>query len=181
MVPKKRQGVTVLEFLLVLPLLIMMILAVVELGLLISNRQALEMATRAGAMYAAEDALLPTNGNVPDDIVDVIGRELTCLGIDIDQAIADGALTVRLEHNVGNSDVDDLDPSAVLVTGTLVCPPTAPPPPPDPDLSQYGRRYVRLSVCVRSDLLAPNLLKTYCFDLTTRVTQHNKTYRYELQ
>ncbi len=154
-------------------------MAVVELGILVSNQQPLEMATRAGALTATQTTL-PTTGSVPNDVLNSISRELANAGIDMFQAINDGLITITLVHNVDPSSPDDLDPPARLVTGTLICPEPALPPPPDPDLSIYGRRYVRVNVCIRSDLLTPNLLKTYCLDISTRVTQQTKTYRYVL-
>ena len=167
----------VLELILTLPIFLIALMAVVEFGILVSNEQPLEMATRAGALSATQN-VLPTVGSVPPDVLASISRELSNVGIDMYQAINDGLITITLVHNVDPSSSSDLDPPALLVTGTLVCPEPVLPPPPDPDLSPFGRRYVRLNVCVRTDLLTPNLLKTYCLDISTRVTQQTKTYRY---
>ena len=174
-----RSGVTVLEFIIVLPIFLIALMGTVELGLLISNEQPLEMSTRAGALLATQTPL-PTSGQVPNEIIDAIGRELENIGIDIDTAIQNGQCKIMLEHNVDPNSGDDLDPASVLITGTLVCPDPVLPPPPDPDTTPYGRRYVRLTVCLQTDLLTPNLLKTYCLDISTRVTQLSKTYRYVL-
>ena len=146
-----------------------------------SNQQQVEMATRAGALTGTQ-LVLPASGSVPTEVLDAIAAELTHVGIDLNARITDGTIRVELEHNYLSSGADpDLDPSATLASGTLTCPSSAAPLAPDPDLSSFGRSYVRLRLCIRSDLLTPNLLSAYCIDMSERVTSQTKTYRHVLQ
>ena len=178
---QQRRGGVVLELILGLPLLVIPLLAVVEYAVLMSNQQQVEMATRAGALTATQ-LVLPASGSVPTEVLDAIAAELTHVGIDLNARITDGTIRVELEHNYLSSGTDpDLDPSATLASGTLTCPSSAAPLAPDPDLSSFGRSYVRLRLCIRSDLLTPNLLSAYCIDMSERVTSQTKTYRHVLQ
>ena len=178
---RQRRGGVVLELILGLPLLVIPLLAVVEYAVLMSNQQQVEMAARAGALTGAQ-LVLPSSGSVPAEVLDAIAAELTHVGIDLNARITDGTIRVELEHNYLSSGADpDLDPSATLASGILTCPSSAAPPAPDPDLSSFGRSYVRLRLCVRSDLLTPNLLSAYCIDMSERVTSQTKAYRHVLQ
>ena len=178
---RQRRGGVVLELILGLPLLVIPLLAVVEYAVLMSNQQQVEMAARAGALTGAQ-LVLPSSGSVPTEVLDAIAAELTHVGIDLNARITDGTIRVELEHNYLSSGADpELDPSATLASGTLTCPSSAAPPAPDPDLSSFGRCYVRLRLCVRSDLLTPNLLSAYCIDMSERVTSQTKAYRHVLQ
>ena len=178
---RQRRGGVVIELILGLPLLVIPLLAVVEYAVLMSNQQQVEMAARAGALTGAQ-LVLPSSGSVPTEVLDAIAAELTHVGIDLNARITDGTIRVELEHNYLSSGADpELDPSATLASGTLTCPSSAAPPAPDPDLSSFGRSYVRLRLCVRSDLLTPNLLSAYCIDMSERVTSQTKAYRHVLQ
>ena len=169
-----RHGGVVLELILGLPLLVILLLAVVEYAVLMANQQQVEMATRAGALVATS-LDLPASGNVPSDVLDAIAAELANIGVDLQAGINDGLIRVELEHNYTvTGPVPDLD-SGMLESGSLVCPDMDSPLPPDPDISSFGRIYVRLSVCIRSDLLTPNLLSAYCIDMSERVTSQTKT------
>ena len=178
--PQARHGGVVLELILGLPLLVILLLAVVEYAVLMANQQQVEMATRAGALVATS-LDLPASGTVPSDVLDAIAAELANIGVDLQTGINDGLIKVELEHNYTvTGPVPDLD-SGMLESGSLVCPDMDAPLPPDPDISSFGRIYVRLSVCIRSDLLTPNLLSAYCIDMSERVTSQTKTYRHVLQ
>ena len=178
---RQRRGGVVLELILGLPLLVIPLLAVVEYAVLMSNQQQVEMAARAGALTGAQ-LVLPSSGSVPTEVLDAIAAELTHVGIDLNARITDGTIRVELEHNYLSSGADpELDPSATLASGTLTCPSSAAPPAPDPDLSSFGRSYVRLRLCIRSDLLTPNLVSAYGIDMSERVTSQTKAYRHVLQ
>ena len=172
----KRGGIAVYELILVLPLLILPLLAVVVYGVLMANRQPLEMAARDGALIASHLDLPTTAGNVvPVEVENVIASALQEIGIDVTTALTDGTLTIRLEHNVDSATGGILDPPVVLEEGTLICPaPNLAPP----SVTATDRGYVRLTVCVRSDLLTPNLMQTYYIDMSQRVTAQTKTLRH---
>lgn len=172
-----RSGIVVYELLLVLPVVILALLAVVVFGVLIANRQPLEMATRDGALVASKLDLPSTPTNViPTDVKDAIDAALEEIGIDVATALANGTMHIRLEHTWDTASGSLIDPPIVLEEGSLVCPDPSFPPAPDPAAS--GRGYVRLTVCVRTDLLTPNLLSSYCIDMSDRVTAQTKTFRH---
>lgn len=156
---ERRQGAIVLELILITPILVIMLMAVVQFGLLFSNQQRLEMASRAGAKVASEMAL-PTAGPVPVAVQNAVNRELANSGFSFGRII--------LEHNVGGS------PPYTLTTGSLNC--SAPTNPSLP----AARQYVRVTVCAETTQLTPNLLQTYGFDLSGRASQQTTTYRYKL-
>ena len=171
-----RPGLVIYELIVVLPLLIVPLIAVVVYGVLISNRQPLEMATRDGSLVASQlDLPLSPTNVVPVEVKDAIDAALNEVDIDVSTALANGTMHIRLEHNRAAGSGGYLDPPVVLQEGTLVCPEPNLPSAPDPAGS--GREYVRLTVCVRSDLLTPNLLRTFEIDMGDRVTAQTKTYR----
>lgn len=175
---RRRAGIAVYELILVLPILLLVLLAVVEFGVLVANRQPLEMAVRDGALVASRLDLPPGPGPVPPEIISAIARPLAEIGVDVNAALTAGTMHVRLEHNWDSATSGELDPSGILSSGSLVCPEPTEPPAPDPDDFAFGRLYVRLTVCLRSDLLTPNLLETFCLDMRERTTAETKTYRY---
>ena len=155
-----RAGAVTLELILVFPFLVIALMAVVQFGLLFSNQQRLEMASRAGAKVASEMTLPEIDMDpVPAAIQNAINRELSNSGIVADRII--------VQHNVGSN------PPYTLISGALNCPaPTTPPLP-------ASRQYVRVTVCAGTTKLAPNLLKTYGFDLSGRISQQTTTLRYD--
>ena len=60
-----RRGITTIEIILTLPIFIIAVMAIVELGLLVSNEQIVEMSSRAGTQVASELATIPSSGSVP--------------------------------------------------------------------------------------------------------------------
>ena len=149
-----------LELILVLPIFVIALMAMVQFGLLFSHQQRLEMASRVGAKVASETTLPDiATDPIPTEILDAINRELSNSNITVGRVI--------LQHNVG------IDPPNTWTSGTLNCPaPTTPPLP-------TSRQYVRVTVCAETTQLAPNLLKTYGFDLSGRVSQQTTTLRYD--
>ncbi len=150
-VKPQRRAVTVLELIIALPILVIGLMAVVELGLLAQNQSLVQRASRAGA-DAARTTDLPTVGAVPAQVLDAIRATLECEGV--------RAKCVRVEHNQGPA------PPYVLTDGSG----DELPPGPVPNFP-----YVRVSVCVANTDLAPNLLRTFCLDLEGECSQRTTT------
>jgi Flp pilus assembly protein TadG len=161
--PRVRDGSVTLEFLLVLPVLLIVLLAAVEFGMFFSNMQQVAVASRTGAELASQTVSLPDTGLVPIDITNAISQQLSTSGI------AYGA--VLLEHNA------DGDPH-LLTTPDPLTSPCNPPATALPTLT-YGH-YVRITICVPMTELAPNCLARFGFDLTGRSAKSSTTFRYEL-
>lgn len=152
-----------LELILVMPILVIVLMALVELALLLSGRHTVEMASRAGAAVASQIAL-PESGNVPSPIMEAVHEQLATIGACLGSVI--------VQHNIDPDPGNGHHPPFLLVTGSPVCPDLDLPPPPT------SADYVRVTVCVRSTELAPNLLKTFCFDISDRVTPQSTTWPY---
>ncbi len=165
---RRRSGGTLLEFIIVLPILLIMLAAVVEFGLWLSNTQYLEMASREGASVASRFPTLPQNNGdtFPAAIRDAVDAELAKRGLP-------QAREIRLENNSGGTVVVTRDK---LNGADPDCPePTDEPASPT---MTAGSSYVRVTVCLDTTSLTPNLLKTFGFDLDGRVTQQTTTRRY---
>ena len=116
-----RPGTVTVEFLLNLPVWLILLLAMVHFGRLLANSQQLALASRVGAREAARTAHLPCSGGVPEHVVRAVGRQLQDSGI--------ACTKVILEHNVGGA-------HARLESGTG---PGTPPHVPLPILGRYVR------------------------------------------
>ena len=147
-----------METIVALPVLFIALLAVVEFGLLSMHQSCLQQARRAGA-DAATHSPLPTSGPVPDGILEAVNAVLECKGMTAD--------CVRVEHNLARGG------PYVLNAGIGAAPPMAPAPDQHP--------YVRVSVCVENTQLAPNLLRTYCVDLSGDLSQKSTTRCYPVR
>ncbi len=161
---RSRQAAVVLELIIALPVLILATLAVVELGLWMSNKEKLEMAARIGAEAAAETAGLNMMANLNgSEIQEKVHRYLQNAGIPINN------VEITLSY------VSMLGASPMLLTENPpgISPPPALPAPPS------GYRYVRLVVSVPASDLAPNLLGYFGFDLQGLYTQQAQTRYYE--
>lgn len=146
---EKRNGSVVLEAIVALPVLLIAVMAIVELGLLSSNQSVVHSASVAGADAAvALGCTLPTTGSVPSEIIEAVEGALACQNA--------RATCIRVEHTIGRS------PPHVLEMGTGASPPLASPPASD---------YVCVSVCVENTELAPNLLRTFCLNLQETYSQ----------
>ncbi len=164
---KKRRGVVTLEVILAIPIFVIALMPIVQFGLLFANQQYVAEATRAGTQVASE--LTTIGGVVPAQVQTAVARELSRIGV--------SNFTIRLEHNIDFSvSPAVIGPTVVLqsVTGSGPSPIIAPP------AVVVTRRYVRVSVYVRSTELTPNLLSTYGFDLSTRASQETTLRTYTL-
>lgn len=160
--PKPRRAAIMVELLLALPVLIIMLLASLEFGVMMANFQQISLAARDGALVASETLGLDTATAVPPDVINIVNTQL-----------ASNSLTpcrIRLEHNIGGTQTALLYPPA----GSCNCEPnTFQTPVPT-------RPYVRVTVCVDLPETAPNGLKQWGFDLTGELVQFTTLMRHEM-
>jgi len=162
-----RGGAVTLEFIIALPVLLIILLAVVQFGMFFSGLQQVSLASRVGAEAAAQTDLSAseTGDGIPADILNAINAQLASAGIT--------ACRIFVEHNVDGTDEDELqEPS----TSTWTCTPPATALPLD---DAHGVYSVRVTVCVPMSELAPNCLSLFKFDISKRSTQCSTTFRYE--
>jgi len=150
----KARGAVTLELLITLPLLVIGCMAAVEMGLWMSGRERLEMATRTGVEAAAASLDLE---EVHRRVCDYLGRG----------NVATENVELLLVHNLRGNVEQSYPSKADWSNITLPQPPAS------------KSRYVRLVVRVPSSDLAPNLLKSFGFDLREHTSVHVKTLRYE--
>lgn len=150
-----------LEFLLVLPILLIVLLAVVEFGMFFANMQQVPLASRIGAETASETPGLPiVPGSVPANIMLEIGQQMATCGID--------DYTVILQHNVGSpTTLTSTAGSGGACNAATVLP-------------AIPARSVGVTICVPMTELAPNCLALFGFNLTGRCAKAATTFRYEL-
>ncbi|MCO6457526.1 MAG: pilus assembly protein [Pirellulaceae bacterium] len=144
-----------LELILTLPIVLIALLAVVEFGLIQANLKQVALASREGARLAAET--FPLNPATTSVIRGEVDRRLESAGFG---PAATLGITIQ-ETAFGGGPYTD---------GTCSVP-VAPPMP-------LGA--VRVTVCVPLDLLTPNLLQAFGYDITGLVAEHTTTYRHEL-
>ena len=164
-----RRAITTIEIILALPIFVLAVLAIVEFGLLFSHEQIVEMASRAGAQVASQLSSIPVAGDVPVEVEDAVARELEQIGVS-DYAI-------RLEHNINFSGGSGATMAPVVLTTSANSGPADCPDPPALTLSP-NRRYVRVTVCVYSTSLSPNLLSSYGLDMSQRVSDQTTARRW---
>lgn len=164
-----RRGITAIEIILTLPIFIIAVMAIVELGLLVSNEQIVEMSSRAGSQVASKLATIPSSGAVPASVQAAVARELTQIGAT--------RYHVRLEHNINFAGGAGATMAPVVLTTVTAGGPPSFQPPPSVTLTP-NRRYVRVTVCVYSTELTPNLLHNFGVDLSTRVSDQTTLRRF---
>lgn len=100
MLKKKRRGQAIVEFALVLPLLLALLVGIVDIGFLYNHQLTLTNAAREGARLGA---LGHTEAEVLDDVKAYLatsGYEPMPPDSDIDVTIAGGQVTVDIESEV---------------------------------------------------------------------------------
>ena len=169
----RNRGVITLELILTFPILIIVLLAVVEFGLILAASKHVEFASRLGAKRAAESEITDL------ETLNTIGP----LKAEIDQYLATAGYTascsVILEHNVmgaSNPLQENPDPLA-CPCGPVGSLPALVPCPPDPDIEVES---VRVTVCLPMEGNIPNCLSTFGFDLADCTIQQSVVWRYEL-
>ncbi len=149
----QRQGGVTLELILALPLLLIALLAVVEIGVIVANVKHVAAASREGAKLAAQTPGLSqaTTAATRDAVQLAINRRLESAGLG-----ANAAQEVILRHTVADGDGE---------------------PPLDPPLPDEA---VRVTVRVELTRLAPDLLGAFGFTLSGKTIDHSTTWAYEL-
>ena len=164
-----RYGAVTLELLIMLPVWLIVMLAIIQFGLLVGNRQQVALASRVGAEEASRTIGLEGTASgdpVPGNVMYVIEQQLLSSGID--------QCKVTLEHNLQPvGPPAPPPPPVVLTTGACDCPTF------DTDLPPE-RNYVRVTVYVPATQLAPNVLSIFGFDISTRFIRNATTFRHEL-
>jgi TadE-like protein len=163
--PSRRRATVVLEFMVVLPILVIVLVGTVQFGVFYANMQQVALATRVGAEEASQTGGLALANDVPANVLLAISQQLETAGLTY--------CRVRLEHNVGGDQVELYYPSEDACGGG-----------PDETLPADGlpREYVRLTVTVRLGEVMPDTIGCFCFspagaDKTAFVTT---IFRYEL-
>jgi hypothetical protein len=166
----ERRAVVTLELILAIPVLLIVLLAVVEVGLILAASKHVEFASRLGAKLAAEATtadlgMLNTTGPLKDEI----DEYLTTAGYT-------ASCTVILEHNVAGAALPlqtNPDPAACTcnpdgaLPGVVVGPPAT------------VIESVRVTVCLPMDGNIPNCLATFGFDLSDCSIRHSTVWNYE--
>lgn len=160
----KRRGVIALEVLLLFPILVILVLAVVEFGLIMSAAKHVEFASRQGAKRAAETADLE-NFNDPSAMNNLKAR--------VDRYLNTAGYTdscqVILEHAApGIANPLQANP----LSADCPCTPEGPDGP-----LPVGA--VRVTVCLPMVGNIPNCLSTFGFDITGCVIRQSVVWVYE--
>ena len=155
---QRRSGAVTIEFLVVLPVLLLSLLAAVQFGYYFQRVDQVMLASRIGAEQASQTLGLPASGAVPTNIADTINRQLASSGI--------VTAAIIVEHNTTG-------PEQTLRTNYL---PNSIPEPTSP----LPASCVRVTVCVPLTSLMPNALANFGFDVSTRFGVQTTTFGYEL-
>ena len=163
---RRRNGAVTLEFILALPVLLIVLFGVVEFGMYFAGMQQVALACRVGTEAGSQtDLSTTTDGDpVPVDVLNAILQQLNSAGI--------SACEVILEH-----DVQGPEQTLVSTFSPCICAAPATPLPVSPGA---GGSSVRVTVCVPMTELAPNCLATFGFDFETCIASCSSTMRYEL-
>ena len=165
---RRRGAILSVELVLVLPVLLIMTVAVIQFGLLFANLEQGALSARVGAHAASESSSLAgtMDGDVvPLDVREAVTQQLCSSGIEW--------CRIRLEHNVDGAPVELVSEQG----GGCECGPESKlTDPPHDDES-----YVRITVCIRLEELAPNSLSYFGFSVTgmDRIVQFNQIRRLE--
>jgi hypothetical protein len=156
---RTRRGLITLELLLNLPVWFIMFLAIMEFGTVFSDAQQVTLAGRVGAQAAAHCVALPTNGEVPQEIVDAVHRTLAAAGLRCTRVI--------VEHNVCGK-------PAILASGPGN---GVPPAYPSPRIGSY----VRVTVYARPSGTVSGLFARAGLDWSKRILSQTTTWPYQVK
>ncbi len=161
-----KRGVVALELILVFPILMILLLAVVEFGLILAASNHVEAASRLGAKLAAEAANLD-QFNDPNTLEN--------LKLRVDEYLNTAGYTDSCQVILENTVPGTTAPTQENPTMASNCPCT-------PVIGATGTlpvRAVRVTVCLNMTGNVPNCLATFGFDISGRVIRHSVTWIYE--
>ncbi|MHC2070606.1 TadE/TadG family type IV pilus assembly protein [Bremerella sp. T1] len=164
----KRRAASLLEIILGLPVVLILLFAVAQFGLLQSNQQTLKMASRAGALAAVE-LDINSGGPINPEIVNAVNEVLRRSGLigEMENIAAVG--DVQLDYFVYD-EVNDTSISGTKVAN-VGCPP--------PDTTEPSFYYVQVTVCLPADRLAPNAMACFGGDFSGRNVIMTSLFRHE--
>lgn len=168
--PVRRRAVVTLELVLAVPVLLIVLLAVVEVGLILAASKHVEFASRLGAKLAAEATTADLGTlNTAGPLKAEIDQYLNTAGYT-------DSCTVILEHNVAaaaNPVQTNPNPADCVCNPDGALPAAVIGPPATVVES------VRVTVCLPMDGNIPNCLATFGFDLSDCSIRHSSVWRYE--
>jgi hypothetical protein len=153
---RRRAGTIAMELLLNLPIWMIALLGIVEVGEMLTSAQHVSLCSRVGAEDASRTDCLPSSGEVPDGVVDAVTRQLASAGM--------SPVKIILEHNAGGA-------RTVLISGS------GPGNPPKTPLPARGT-YVRVTVCARMNRFVAKLLCSLGLDFSSQRLRDSVTFRY---
>ena len=166
---RRARGVVTLELILVLPILLILMLAVVEFGLIYQSIHHVVYSSRIGAKLAAEQSTANLGDYNKSMGVSALREEideyLTAAGFNT------VSCQVTLQHNVAAaSDPTQLNPDPTPAGCDCVAP-----------INNFpvGQEFVRVTVCVPTDGNVPNLLSTFGFDISDCELEGTTTFIFE--
>ena len=150
--PSQRRATVVLEFVLVLPILVFVLVGTVLFGVFYANMQQVSLAARVGAVEASQTALGGSDGDpVPANVLAAITQQLETSGLTY--------CRVRLEHNVGVPVGDPpVELSSTIGTACCVGGPAAKLP-----IGTLPHEYVRLTVVLNLTEVMPDNIGCFCY------------------
>jgi hypothetical protein len=169
--------VVTLELIFSIPVLLIVLLAVVEVGLILAAGKHVEFASRLGAKLAAE---IPRTGGPPDLGTFNLPSTINNLKDRVDEYLLTAgyteSCTVILEHNAAgvpnpSQTDDDGTPCTCEPIGSLPASVTGPP--------VTAIESVRVTVCLPMDGNIPNCLATFGFDVSECTIRQSTVWRYE--
>lgn len=164
----RRDGLVVVELIVVLPVVLIFLAAAIEFGLILCGIQQVNYASRAGAKMASEDAALGTAVVLPAAVEAAVNRVLASAAIG-DNGGSGNSCNIILRHNVPpvSTPVLSLSPSTCPCNSPTSNLPASPP------------YYVRVTVCVELSKLAPPLLEVFGFSTANKYVECTSTNPYE--
>ena len=153
---RPRGGTIAMELLFNLPIWLIALMGVIDFGEMLSNAQQVSLASRLGAEEASHATSLASAGEVPEPVLDIVGRQLAAARM--------SASKVILEHNAGKA-------RAMLVWGDRMG------DPPATALPVHGE-YVRVTVFAKARGLMPKLLRCLGIDFSRQLLTQSVTFRY---
>ncbi len=157
----RRRAASLLEIILGLPVILIVLFAVAQFGLLQSNQQSLKMASRAGALAASELNILPGDP-LPAEVLEAVNQVLQKTGLIGTGEQIDAVGGVQLNHNINGGDV---------AFAGMAC---------DPPVTTYpSRTYVQVTVCLEATRLAPNTMSILGINFSNRYVSMTSLYRHE--